>query len=186
MISFTTEVIEIEQYQGHLKMTYFQAITILFLFLASACTSKRGPEETLREYISYAVSGDVSVEGFKSRSAGQLLERLNEMDEADFENYAQEMAHVDQNRIRIHSNTCDQERCSLTYTVTYDSKAEGEKIYQVEVRKIAELSKIEEVWKLSSINNVKSYYEGSREITDEDFREQNEGLSPDEIDQLKK
>jgi 5'-deoxynucleotidase YfbR-like HD superfamily hydrolase len=163
----------------------------IFIFLAVfpllflSCRQNKGPEDSLRDYIRYAVSGNVTQQGFLERSAGELLVQLEMMDPDEFNDYAKEMAHVDSNRVRINSSNCQEDRCSITYTVSYKSKADGKDIYTVEVRKNAELLRVDSSWKLASINNIKSHYEGT-DITEQDFRNANDGLSPEEVEQLRR
>lgn len=162
-----------------------------FIFLVSiipvlilSCRQNKGPEDSLRDYINYAVSGNVSQQGFLDRSAGELLTQLEMMDAEEFEEYSKEMAHIDSKRVKINSSNCQEDRCSITYTVSYQANSNDKEIYKVEVRKNAELLRFEGVWKLSSINNIKSHYEGT-DITDQEFKDANNGLSPEEVEQIR-
>jgi hypothetical protein len=166
-----------------MKLQLLVSVTSLFLILG--CKRDLGPEDSLREYVDYAVSGNVTKDGFLSRSTGDLLSMLEMMDPDEFNEYAKEMAHVDRRRLRINSSQCDGDRCALTYTVNYNSQSEGKATYSIEVRKIAELVQEDSRWKLASITNVKSHYDG-KEITEEDFKKQNHGLTPDEVNQLRR
>lgn len=149
------------------------------------CKSASGPEESLREYIDYAVSGDATKDGFVDRSTAGLLAALEGMDQGDFDEYAKEMSHVDKKRMKINNKNCQEDKCFITYTISYDGKSDDKSVYAIEVRKIAELHQNDEEWKLASINNVKSHYDGTQEITDEDFARENNGLTPDEAQSLR-
>jgi hypothetical protein len=146
----------------------FLLVLFLLPLLVLSCRQNKGPEDSLRDYIKYAVSGNVSQDGFLERSAGELLAQLEMMDPDEFKEYSQEMSHIDSNRVRVNSSNCQEDRCSITYTVSYKAKSDEKEIFSVEVRKNAELLRSEGVWKLSSINNIKSHYEGV-DITDQDM-----------------
>lgn len=166
-------------------MKAFAASAIISLLLIG-CKRELGPEESLREYVDYALSSNPTKDGFMSRSTGELLTMLEMMDPDEFEDYAKEMAHVDRRRLRVNSSQCDNEKCSITYTINYNSLSNDESIYTVEVRKIAQMIQEEDRWRLASIINVKSHYDGTKEITDEDFMESNHGLTPDEVNQIRR
>ena len=165
-----------------MRLFFFFCFALLGFF---GCKSASGPEESLREYIDYAVSGDATKDGFMERSTSGLLTALEGMDQADFDDYAKEMAHVDKKRMKINNKNCQEDKCFITYTISYDGKSDEKSVYSIEVRKIAELHQIDEEWKLASINNVKSHYDGTSEITDEDFARENNGLTPDEAQSLR-
>lgn len=157
----------------------------LIVLLAFSCTKDMSPEESLRSYIDYSVSAKSTRDGFIQRSTGQMKERLEAMLDEEFNEFAKEMAHVQKKRVRFNHTSCQESRCFITYTLSYDGQSDGVSVYGVEVRKIAELMQEGEAWKLANISNVKSYYEAASEITDEDFRKQNQGLSPEEADQIR-
>ena len=158
---------------------------VVLLLILLSCKQNKGPEDSLRDYIKYTVSGSVTKQGFLDRSAGTLYTQLEMMNNEDFESYASEMSHVDKNKIRVNSSNCEQDRCSITYTVFYKAKSSEVEIYDIEVRKNAEMLRIDDEWKLSSITNLKSHYDGV-DITDQDFKNQNNGLSPEEVDELRR
>lgn len=157
---------------------------IVNAFVLVSCKKELGPEESLRSYIDYSVSAKSTREGFIERSTGTMKERLELMENAEFSEFAKEMAHVEKKRVKFNHTSCQENKCFITYTLSYDGQSEGVSVYEVEVRKIAELVQEEETWRLANISNVKSYYEAASEITDEDFKKQNQGLSPEEVDEI--
>lgn len=158
----------------------------LFVTLLSlaACQTEQTPESSLRSYITYANTGNATKEGFIERSTGDLRATLETMDEADFETFAKQMKHSVQKDLDINKKNCQDLKCFITYTIEYDAESEEGPVYRVDVRKIAELVKEDEKWKIASVENVKSYYEGSSELTPEDFSEENQGVDPDDLNEL--
>lgn len=167
-------------------MKYITKLSLLMVavFSLSSCNKDLSPEDSLRSYIDYSVSSNSTREGFIERSTGSMKERLEAMEDEEFNEFAKEMEHVQKKRVRFNHTSCQDNKCFITYTLSYDGQADGVSVYGIEVRKIAELIQEEEEWKLANISNVKSYYEASSEITDEDFSKQNQGLSPEEADQI--
>lgn len=155
----------------------------IFLSL-SACQTEHSPESGLRSYITYANTGNATKEGFIERSTGDLRATLETMDEEQFETFAEQMKHSIQKDFDINKKNCQELKCFITYTIEYDAQSEGESVYRVDVRKIAELVKEDEEWKIASVENVKSYYEGSSELTPDDFAEENQGVDPDDLNEL--
>lgn len=166
-----------------MKMTLI-LLLVVNTFVLVSCKQDLGPEDSLRSYIDYSVSSKSSREGFIERSTGTMKARLEIMENAEFDEFAKEMAHVEKKRVKFNHTSCQDNKCFITYTLSYDGQSEGVSVYEVEVRKIAELVKEEETWKLANISNVKSYYEAASEITDEDFKKQNQGLSPEETEEI--
>jgi hypothetical protein len=167
----------------YMKLMKFLILTMT-LGLAFACKKDLSPEESLRRYIDYSVSDKSTRDGFIERSTGSMKERLEAMEDQEFEEFAKEMSHVQKKRVRFNHTSCQDDKCFITYTLSYDGKSEGVSVYGIEVRKIAELVQADESWLLANISNVKSYYEAASEITDEDFKKQNQGLGPEEVDQI--
>lgn len=167
-------------------MKYIMKLSLLMAAVVSltSCNKDLSPEDSLRSYIDYSVSSNSTREGFIERSTGSMKERLEAMEDEEFNEFAKEMEHVQKKRVRFNHTSCQDNKCFITYTLSYDGQADGVSVYGIEVRKIAELIQEEEEWKLANISNVKSYYEASSEITDEDFSKQNQGLSPEEADQI--
>lgn len=150
----------------------------------SACQTEQTPESGLRSYISYANNGGATKEGFIARSTGDLRAALETMDEEQFKTFEEQMKHSVQKDFDITKKNCQELKCFITYTIEYDAQSDEKAIYQVDVRKIAELVKEDEKWKLASVENVKSYYEGSSELTPDDFAQENQGVDPEDLDEL--
>lgn len=155
-----------------MKLLSQAVVLFVVIFFSYSCNKELSPEDSLRSYIDYSLSGDGTREGFIEKSAGVMKERLESMDDKEFDEFAKEMDHVQKKRVRLNHTSCQDNKCFITYTLSYDGQANGESVYGIEVRKIAELIQEEQEWKLANISNVKSYYEASSEITDEDFTKQ--------------
>jgi hypothetical protein len=160
------------------KFNHFFLFAIIFTL--SACQDDQTPESGLRSYVNYIHSTSATKDGFVERSSGELRAALETMDESEFETFIEQMKHSVQKDFDINKKNCEELKCFITYTIEYDAQSKGKSVYNVDVRKIAELVKEDESWKIASVENVKSYYEGSSELTPDDFSQDNQGVMPDE------
>ena len=69
--------------------------------------------------------------------------------------------HLLKKRVKINLKDCSEEKCSITYTVKYLDKKSH---FIVVIKKIAVLLNIEEKWKVSDVNNIKSHMDSKTEI----------------------
>ena len=69
-------------------------------------------------------------------------------------------------KLTINFKNCESEyKCFLTYTLAYQQSAGTEKKYDVEVKKIAELtSDSKGIWKIADITDIKSHIHGHKSI----------------------
>lgn len=144
--------------------------------LMSSCQKEVSPEAGLRSYVNYASTGSATKEGFLERSTGDLRASLETMDEEQFKIFSEQMKHSVRKDFDIHKKNCQELRCFITYTLEYEAQSKEQAIYRVDVRKIAELVKEDEQWKIASVENVKSYYEGSSELSPDDMDSENQGV----------
>jgi|GEM_PF-657007 hypothetical protein len=161
------------------KFNQFFLFTIILML--SACQEEQTPESGLRSYVNYTHSTNATKDGFIELSTGDLRAALETMDEGQFDTFIEQMKHSIQKDFDINKKNCQELKCFITYTIEYDAQSKGKSVYSVDVRKIAELVKEDEKWKIASVENVKSYYEGSSELTPDDFSQDNQGVMPDDM-----
>lgn len=161
-----------------------QVVLFGTIFIFVGCQRDHTPESDLRSYVNYASSGNATKAGFIERSTGDLRATLETMDEEQFETFAEQMKHSVQKDFDINKTNCQELKCFITYTIEYEAESDEKPIYRVDVRKVAEMVKEDEEWKIASVENVKSYYEGSSELSPEDFAEENQGVGPDDLENM--
>lgn len=76
------------------------------------------------------------------------------------------MANVKKADTKIINSKCESSKCIVTFIVdyTYQFKEEGTKSYKNEVKKIAEVEKVDGDWKISNVTNLKTYIEAQEPI----------------------
>ena len=126
-----------------------------------SCSSKKGPEGVLKSYIDKRFSSGIEKDDFSDYFGGEMLDDLETVDETvvgkmnDIKGYKKKS-------LEINFKKCSQEKCFLTYTLVFDAKAEAgstKKNVAVKVKKIAELQKTGETWKIFDISDVKTHYD---------------------------
>ena len=131
------------------------------LLLVSLCSCFEGnvtAAGSLRNFVKKASANSLSQEDYSDYAQGDLLERIMAMDEEEFKSY-QEQTALDSVQLDILSENCTKNNCTITYLTKYTTKTSDGSNYNSEVRKIAELEKFEEAWKVISVQNVKTYLE---------------------------
>ena len=57
----------------------------------------------------------------------------------------------------MHKN-CQENECFITYIVKYSKFENGKNILNAETKKIAQITKESENWRIVDVNNIKTYY----------------------------
>lgn len=137
----------------------------LFLLfgLAIGCTKKSTPEKTLKDYIDYRFSSGQDKEDLLEMTTGPLQEKISEMEEDDLKKFL-EVDKLQKKKLKILLKNCQETECSLTYILSYSQGESRPKDFGIEVKKIAQLLKIENSWKLSDVSNVKTYIEAQKNL----------------------
>jgi hypothetical protein len=135
-----------------------------FLILLS-CTKNVGPQDFLKSFIEYRFSSKLTYEGLLEMTDGALKERILNLTEEDKVGYLK-TDHLRFKKVKMDLITCieDKNECNITYTVSYDQLKSGTVDVSAEVKKIAQLKKIEEKWKIVEIDEVKTYFENKSTI----------------------
>ena len=132
-------------------------IIAILLFFQSCTSSDSDPASTLREYINYRFSKNQSKAKILEKTTGELYRDLNRFSEEALNNLVNSEKYR-RGSLKINLKKCDPNRCYITYTLKAIKKKNGQQDFQVEVKKIAHLERENEVWKISKINEIKSYF----------------------------
>ena len=93
-----------------------------------------------------------------------MLASVSELSDEELEKDTR-MNGVSDVSIKVISKNCQKDNCVVTYIVEYKTKSKTEKLFSSEVKKVAEIEKIGEDWKLASIRNIKTFHESKEPIT---------------------
>lgn len=129
----------------------------MLLSLCACFESDQSPSGHLRKFVKKSTS-NLAQDDYSDYAAKDLLESISSMDEEEFKNF-QEQSNVDGVKVDILSESCQDVSCTITYVTKYQTKTSDGSTYGSEVRKLAELVKGEDGWRVTSVKNTKTYLE---------------------------
>ncbi len=140
-------------------------LSLIVLFSMLSCTKiPQGPAETLGRFVDYRFATNQTKEGLLKYMTAKASDEIQAMSEADLA----ELFKVEKFRKRnfqIVTEKCTEEKCFMTYVLEYDVLATNNtREFVTEVKKIAELQKIGEEWKVANIDNIKTFIDSTRPI----------------------
>lgn len=140
-------------------------LTFIFLaLLIASCSKESTPELALREFVDYRFEPGQSREKLLDLSTGELHERIESMTDKELEELVN-VKDLKKRNLKVLIKNCDEQICYLTYVLRYVKGEEAPKDFSIEVKKIAQVNKVEEKWLLSDVSNVKTYIESKKELS---------------------
>lgn len=137
---------------------------LLVGLLCIACFSGANtPEELLKDYVETVTSGNATRDFYAEKTAGDLLKDIEAMSEEDFQEY-NNFSRIKYAKVKVLSKSCSDDNCTLTYVVKYNVFVENKPSYETEVKKIAELVRIDNNWKISAVKNRKTFIDAKSAI----------------------
>lgn len=139
----------------------------LFVFVACDKGSKT-PEGLVKKFVEEATSTKLDMDFFKANTTGPLLESVEKLETEEFQELLTasraKLSKVKKPRVEISNKVCAGEKCTLTYIVKYDYETKTDGTFESEIKKVATVIKEKEYWKVSEVNNVKTYYNAQKPI----------------------
>lgn len=127
------------------------------LFVLSACIQEEiTPEGVLKTFIEARLGKVVTRQFVLDRVTGKMKASFENMSEEDFQKFA-DLRNVKKDSFKVLSKSCQEKRCFITYSISYQTKSEAH--YASEVKKIAEIQLIDGKWLIADVSNVKTYHE---------------------------
>lgn len=137
-------------------------LTILVILLS--CTkSANTPEGLLKMYVNDITSSKVDKDYYLKYTTGRLKESISSMSDEEIESLSK-ASKLSKVRVEIVKSLCQEVKCSITYIISYKSETSDSVTFSTEVKKIAQLVKEEEQWKIESVVNSKTYHESEKAI----------------------
>lgn len=137
---------------------------LLSLVLLVACSKKDGPEGKLEDFIRTRYSTVVTRQYLLDHTTGKLRASMEAISEEDFKKFADVRGGVNTDSFTIISKSCENELCSVNYSLAYTT-TEGEKsTYATVVEKKAEMVKQAGKWLISEVNNINTSHEALEPI----------------------
>lgn len=138
----------------------FLAIALLF---TTSCFKEKGASETLKTYIQQRFNGELDRLEIQQYLVGAIHDEIKNMSEDDFEKYS-DLSNLKKKKFKVTHENCNSDKCFITYLISYDQFKDSKDFFRVDSKKIAELTKIDDSWKIEKVTNVKSYLESKQPI----------------------
>jgi uncharacterized protein YjaG (DUF416 family) len=85
------------------------------------------------------------------------------MKDVDFDKFA-DMKNIKSESFKVLSKSCQDNKCHLTYSVSYLTIKDNKTQFSSQVDKIAEMVKSENGWLIADVSNIKTYHESLEPI----------------------
>lgn len=138
-------------------------LLVLLALALSGCFKEKGAQETLRSFVEERFKGNLDHNEIGEYLSGSLKSTIMAMTDEEFTNYS-DLSKFKKKKFKITHSNCSIEKCFITYLISYDQLKESTKAFRVDNKKIAEMVKIEESWKIENVTNVKTYIESKEPL----------------------
>jgi hypothetical protein len=134
-----------------------------FLIIFGCSDGAKSPEGLLKMYAKDISTQNVDKDYYLKYTTGRLRESVEQMSDKDIKTLsrASQLTGV---KVNILKKNCQEKKCSLTYIISYNSKTSDNVTFSTEVKKVAELEKIDGDWKIASVLNMKTHHESKKPI----------------------
>lgn len=144
--------------QKLLKASLLTLCALLF-----ACNGPDTPEAALRDFIHYRFKGSFEREKVLEKATGELYGRIEAMDDQEFTEFSRDNL-SDSFSLKILLSKCEESKCFLTYTLAYDMNETTDASAEMEVKKIAELHRVEKTWKVADVSELKTFIQMNNQL----------------------
>lgn len=139
-------------------------LAFILLFALTACMKNdEGPEAALKDFVDSRVGKVIDREFVMKRVSGKMLQSFKQMTPETFEQFA-DMKNIKADSLKILSKNCENDKCFLTYSVSYLTKNAEKTLFSSEVKKIAEMVQVEDKWLIADVSNILTYHESHEAI----------------------
>ncbi|MCB9060605.1 MAG: hypothetical protein H6622_03680 [Halobacteriovoraceae bacterium] len=142
-------------------------LALLCIILLNSCQKEiKAPDDVLKEFIRYRFKpGQIAnKQDFQRYLDGEMMAIVESLDESQFKKFT-ELEGMKLKELDINNQTCEEKRCFITYTVSYEQSNNGKASYLVDTKKIAKLVlNNEKEWKIVSVTNIKSYLDNQQPL----------------------
>lgn len=133
------------------------------LFLIVGCAKDSTPESALKDFIQYRFESGQSKGEILEMTTGQIYQKISEMSEEDLEKFV-DIKDLKKRKLKVLVKNCEEDICYLTYILSYVKGNEVPKDFMIEVKKIAQINKVDKKWLLADVTNVKTFIEAKKEL----------------------
>lgn len=138
--------------------------SLIILVLLAGCFSQAdSPEAAISEFVNSRLDKVVARGDVVDRTTGKMRLSLESMSDEEFESFAN-LKDFKKESFKIISKSCQDKKCYVTYSVGYRQMKASKTGWMSEVKKIAEVLRVEGKWLISDVTNLKTYHESTESI----------------------
>lgn len=139
-------------------------IYLLVLLVVGFGCSKgaKTPEGLINMFVQDMAANEVNRDYFQEHATGAFREEVLALSDEEFDKFTN--LDIKKPAVEILTKTCESDKCTISYVVRYDIFKNKKKTFESEIKKIAQVKKEGENWKLLSVTNIKSFYESTEPI----------------------
>lgn len=139
-------------------------VLIGLLALSFACQKKNdSAEAALKNFVDMHVGKIVKKEDMVKFVTGKLQAQLESLSPEEFGQVV-DLTNIKKGSLKIITESCTEDKCTMTYTINYFTMESDKKVFDTEVKKIAEIEKVGDEWLISDVSNVKTYHDSLEPI----------------------
>lgn len=140
-------------------------ILLMLVFVLVACSKDPStPEGLIKMYVEDVTSKQMTKDYYEKYTGGELWESISSLNDEDFESFSS-LKKLKNAKVNIEKKICESKsECRLTYIIKYEYDGEDKNEFASEVKKVAELQKVEDSWKILKVSNIKSYVDSKTPI----------------------
>ena len=133
------------------------------VLLAGCFSTVDSPEAAIIDFVNARLDKVVSRSDVLERTTGKMKLSLESMTDEEFETYAN-LKDFKKESLKIISKSCQDKKCYVTYSVGYKQVKAPKTGWVSEIKKIAEVLRVEGKWLISDVTNIKTYHESGEPI----------------------
>lgn len=138
-------------------------LIVIVALLLTGCFKEKGAEETLSVFVNARFDGELDRNEMGEYLSGQMKDSIMEMNEEDFNRFT-DLSKLKKKKFKITHANCSEDKCFITYIISYDQYGDKNKDFRVDNKKIAEMMKVDKSWKIENVTNVKTYIDAEKPL----------------------
>jgi len=131
-------------------MRYLFLMVLLFL---SSCNQQKDPKHLVKEFVTASFDHNLGNEVLKKYLTEDFFNKITQSEELN-----KQKINADLVSYSMVQSSCEEAKCSVMYVIIFDQK-DADKKSRVEVKKQAQLVKVEDQWLISDVQNLKTFIE---------------------------
>lgn len=135
----------------------------LMIFAVSCLQDDLSPEAALKTFVESRMGNVVTRESVLEKVTGTMRQSLENISDEEFEKFA-DLRNVKKDSFKVLSKSCQEKKCFVTYSVSYQTQDKDQTKFNTEVKKIAEMVSEDGKWLISEVSNIKTYHESLETI----------------------